>query len=131
MVTMDAADRIARRYPTTKRRWWVVVAAALGLVATLWLVWAGGYGATGTVSSRVDSFQVHSDTMIEVRITVERPRTDQAAECLLYAQAITYERVGETRISVPAGAPNPFTQTIELRTFRRATTAAVEGCRLG
>jgi hypothetical protein len=51
------------------------------------------------------------------------------AECLLFAQAVSYDRVGETRIRVEPGGSGLTTVRLELRTFKRATTAAVESCR--
>jgi hypothetical protein len=102
----------------------VVLAVAMGA----WLVWAGSYGATGTITARVDAFEVTSDTTISVTVTVDRPDPSRGAECLLYAQAVSYDRVGETRVEVPAGGAGLTTRTLELRTFKRATTAAVEAC---
>ena len=126
----DEAARIARRYPRPRQgRQAVVVAIALAVVGAVWLVWAAGYGATGTVTGRVDAFDVRSDTLIAVTVTIDRPDPGRAAECLLYAQAVSYDRVGETRVGVPAGGDGLTTLKIDLRTFKRATTAALEGCR--
>jgi hypothetical protein len=129
-VTDEAAARLARRYPPpqSKRRW-LPAALVLAAVGLAWLVWAGTYGATGTVTARVDAFDVRSDTTIAVTVTVDRPDPARGAECLLYAQAVTYDRVGETRIPVAAGGTGLTTMRLELRTFKRATTAAVESCR--
>lgn len=129
-MTDDAAARIARRYPRRRQgRQWVVLAIVLAVVGTLWLVWAGSYGATGTVTGRVDAFDVRSDTLIDVTVTIDRPDPAKGAECLLYAQAVSYDRVGETKVAVPAGGAGLTTVEIGLRTFKRATTAALENCR--
>lgn len=126
----DAATRLARRYPPPPRHhWWVAVAALLALVGASWLVWAGLYGATGVVTARVDAFTVRSDTRIDVVLTVERPDPTRGAECLLYAQAVSYERVAEAPVVVPAGGQQLTRLTFELRTFKRATTAVVGNCR--
>ena len=129
-VTEEAAARLARRYPPPRRRrWWVPAALVLAAAGVAWLAWAGGYGATGTITARVDAFEVRSDTTIGVTVTVERPNPEVGAECLLYAQAVTYDRVGETRIVLEPGGSGLTTVRLELRTFKRATTAAVESCR--
>ena len=129
-MTDDAAARLARRYPPQRSgRWWIAVALAIAAAGTSWLVWAGSYGATGTVTARVDAFEVRSDTTIAVTVTVDRPDPSKGAECLLYAQAVSYDRVGETRIQVDPGGTGLTTLRLELRTFKRATTAAVESCR--
>ncbi len=129
-MTDDAAARLARRYPPQRSgRWWIPVALAIAAAGASWLVWAGSYGATGTITARVDAFEVRSDTTIAVTVTVDRPDPSQGAECLLYAQAVSYDRVGETRIQVDPGGTGLTTMRLELRTFKRATTAAVESCR--
>jgi hypothetical protein len=129
-VTDDAAARLARRYPPQRAgRWWIPVALVLATAGAIWLYWAGSYGATGTTTARVDAFDVRSDTSIAVTVTIDRPDTSLAAECLVFAQAVTYDRVGEKRVRVEPGGSGLTTVRLELRTFKRATTAAVESCR--
>lgn len=129
-MTDDAATRVAHRYPKPpSKRWWVPAAAVVAVAIVGWLVWAGSYGATGTITARVDAFEVRSDTTISVTVTIDRPDPGRGAECLLYAQAVTYDRVGETRIRVAPGGTGLTTEKLELRTFKRATTAAVESCK--
>ncbi|MCC6498452.1 MAG: DUF4307 domain-containing protein [Propionibacteriaceae bacterium] len=128
-MTEEAAERLARRYPPARpNRWWIPVALALAAAGAAWLVWAGTYGATG-ITARVDAFDVRSDTVIAVTVTVDRPDPRSGADCLLFAQAVTYDRVGETHIRVEPGGAPLTTVELELRTFKRATTAAVESCR--
>lgn len=129
-VTEDAAARLARRYPPSRpRRWWIPAALVLAAAGALWLFWAGTYGATRTVTARVDAFEVRSDTTMNVTVTVDRPDARLGAECLLYAQAVTFDRVGETRVRVAPGGSALTTVRLELRTFKRATTATTESCR--
>jgi len=129
-VTDEAAARLARRYPPQRTgRWWIPVALIVAAAGALWLVWAGSYGATGTITARVDAFEVRSDTTIGVTLTVDRPDPSVGAECLVFAQAVSYDRVGETRVRVEPGGTGLTTVRLELRTFKRATTAAVESCR--
>jgi hypothetical protein len=131
-VTDDAAARLARRYPQPRTGWWwIPVALVLAAAGVSWLVWAGTYGATGTVTARVDAFKVTSDTTIDVTVSIERPDPSVGAECLVFAQAVTYDRVGETRVRVDPGGTSLTVVRLELRTFKRATTAAVESCRSG
>jgi hypothetical protein len=125
----DAAARLARRYPKPHRRWWIPLAVVLAVVGTAWLVWAGLHGATKVVTARVDAFDVRSDTLIAVTVTVDRPDPAKGAQCLLYAQAVSYERVGELPVVVPAGGERLTRLEFELKTFKRATTAVVESCR--
>ena len=124
----DAAARLARRYPPPPRRWWIPVAIVLAMVGVAWLVWAGGHGATGVVTARVDAFSVRSDSLIDVTVTIERPDPSRGAECRLYAQAVSYDRVGELTVTVPPGGEALTRREIPLRTFKRATTAVIDSC---
>ncbi len=127
---MTDAERLARRYPPASRsRWWIPLAIMLALAGVAWLVWAGGHGALGVVSARVDAFTVRSDTLIDVTVTVERPDTSRAAECQLYAQAESHDRVGEVTLTVPAGGERLTQRQVGLRTYLRATTAVIDSCR--
>ena len=126
----DAAARLARRYPQKRAsRWWVPLALLLAAIGGIWLIWAGVHGATGVVTARVDAFEVRSDTQMDVTVTVDRPDPAKGAECLLYAQAVSYDRVGETTVRLEPGGSALTTLTIELRTFKRATSASIEACR--
>lgn len=132
MTDPDAAARLARRYPTPQRsRWWVPVAVLVAAVGGAWLVWSALHGATRTVTARVDAFTVRSDTLVSVTVSIDRPDPTRAAECRLFAQAVSYDRVGEAPVRIEPGGAGLTTRTIELRTFKRATSASIEGCRAG
>lgn len=126
----DAAARLARRYPPPpRRRWWIPLATVLALIGAAWLVWAGGHGATGVVTARVDAFTVRSDSLIDVTATIDRPDPTRGAACQLYAQAVSYDRVGELTVTVPPGGEALTRLEVPLRTFKRATTAVIDSCR--
>jgi len=130
-MTTDAAERLARRYPRPRTpRWlWVVVAVTAAAIGAVWLVWVAVVGANPPVSARIASFQVTSDTDMQVVVTIERPEVSVGAECLLYAQAVSYDRVGEVVVRVAPGGTHLTDVPVHLRTFKRATTAGVEKCR--
>ena len=94
-----------------------------------WLVWAATLGANPAVSARVDSFQVVSDAQVVVVVTIERPDPSIAVQCLVHAQAVSFERVGEVPLTVPAGTEVSTRLEVTVRTFKAATTASIEGCR--
>lgn len=124
-----AAERLTKRYPEPRRvRLWIPVGIILAVLGAFWLVWAGGHYATGTVSARVDAYDVVSNSQIKVRVSVERPDPSRGAECLLYAKAVSYDRVGEQPVVIPPGGDSLSVVEVELRTFRRATTAVVDSC---
>lgn len=128
----DVAARLARRYPTRRSplKDWRLVAIVVALLGLGWLGWAAWQGAHPAVSARVDGFHVVSDAQIDVRLTVERAAPSRAAECDIFAQAITYERVGEFVVPVPPGGERLTPIEVSIRTFKRATTADIESCRV-
>lgn len=126
----DPEARLARRYPARRRRrWWVPLAIVLGVAGVAWLVWAGGHGALEVVTARVDAFSVRSDTVIDVTVTIDRPDPTRGAECQVFAQAVSHERVGEVQTVLPPGGEGLTQVTVSVRTYLRATTADVESCR--
>ncbi len=127
----DAGERLARRYPTRRGvlRDWRVVAGVLAAIGGVWLSWAATLGANPAVSARVDSFRVVSDTEVIVAVTVERPDPSLAARCLVHAQAVSYERVGEVPVTIAASTEVITHLEVTLRTFKTATAASIEGCR--
>lgn len=129
VTDLDAAARLARRYPPPpRRRWWIPLAVVLAVAGLAWLVWAGGHGATGVVTARVDAFTVRSDTQIDVTLTIDRPDPGKGAECVVFAQAVSYDRVGELTVSVPPGGSELTQLKVGLKTYQRATTADIDSC---
>lgn len=127
----EVAERLARRYPARRAGLldWRLLAIVCAALALAWVGWVAMDGSTPPVAARVDAFNVVSDTEIEVIVTLEREDPAKAAECLLFVQAVSYERVGELQVTVPAGGPRVTTQELQVRTFKRGTSAALEGCR--
>ncbi len=124
------AERIARRYPARRPLAdWRLLAVVLAAIGLGWIGWVAFQGAVPPVVARVDAFQVISDTEIEVTVALEREDTSRGARCLLYVQAVSYERVGELEVKVPAGGDHHTKQTVIVRTFKPGTSAAAEDCR--
>lgn len=127
----SAAERLARRYPVRTARWrdWRLLAAVVIAVGAAWLVWVAVAGANPAVSGRVDAFTVVSPTDVEASLTIERAAASDVVECLVYAQAANYQRVGELPVRVGPGGEPRTTLTVSLRTFASATTVQIEACR--
>lgn len=123
-------ERIARRYPARRNPLtdWRLWAVLLGTIGLGWIGWVALEGAVPPVSARVDAFQVISDTEIEVTVAMEREDVSRGARCLLFVQAVTYERVGELEVTVPAGGESHTRQVVTVRTFKPGTSADVESC---
>ena len=125
------AERLARRYPARRTpladwRLWAVLLGAIGLG---WVGWVALEGAVPPVSARVDAFRAVSDTEFEVTVAVEREDLSRGAQCLLFVQAVSYERVGEVDLTVAPGGEHQTRQTVTVRTFKRGTSATAEECR--
>lgn len=135
------AERLARRYPARRSpladwRLWAVLLGAIGLG---WVGWVALEGAVPPVSARVDAFRAVSDTEFEVTVAVEREDLSRGAQCLLFVQAVSYERVGEVDLTVarrrapdPADGHRPHLQARHLRHRRgvpphRLTSARKSG----
>ena len=126
----EVSQRLARRYPVRRRLLdWRVLAVLCGALAVLWTIWVAVDGATPPVAARVDAFRVVSDTEVTVTVTLEREDPALAARCLLFVQAVSYERVGELQVEVPADGQPVTRQDLTVRTFKRGTSASLEGCR--
>lgn len=125
------AERIARRYPARRGPLadWRLWAVLLGVVGLGWIGWIAVEGAVPPVSARVDAFQRISDTEIEVTVAMEREDVSRGARCLLFVQAVSYERVGELEITVAPGGEHRTRSTVVVRTFKPGTSADVEACR--
>lgn len=121
--------RIAERYPDRRRPWLVpVVAVPLLALLAFWL-WVSAFHANPALSADVTGFQVTSDSEIRVRVMIDRARPEVSGRCLVYAQAPDFERVGEVQVPVAASDRKVEQIVVTIRTFRRSTSASVDGCR--
>ena len=132
-TTVDAAaaaERLARRYPPplVSRRAKIAITAVAVLVAMSWLVWAALLHAEPAVSGQVASYEVVSDTAIDVVITVQRSDPSRPATCRLLAQSTDFQPVAEQDVAVEAGTAKVADKRVTLQTLRRATSATVRSC---
>ncbi len=130
-VTSTDADRerIRRRYP--RQRLSPAVLMVIGVVVlTLigYVIWVAAHKANPPVTGRIDTFQVVSDNELRATMTVDRPDPAVAAKCFLVVQAVSYDRVGERWVEVPAGTERLTSVDVSLRTFKRGTAITVDSC---
>ncbi|NLE97032.1 MAG: DUF4307 domain-containing protein [Propionibacterium sp.] len=129
MTTSDEA-RIARRYP--KRSLFdYLLFGGLGLGVAVVIAVAAIAGleqSTPEVAGEVRNFEVVSPTQVDVEIVVQREDPAAAAECSVYAQASSYEEVGEAVLPVPPGEEKLESYTFSLATVKEAVSIAVENC---
>lgn len=124
--------RMAARYP---RRSPVdvavtVVASLAVLVAITIVILAGLERSDPPVVAMVRQFDVTSPQEIAVAIVVQRSDPSQAATCSLFAQAVSFERVGELVVDVPPGTEELTRVELTIKTLKEATSVSVERCAL-
>ncbi len=122
--------RIAARYPSRRPIdvlvFVVALAALLGAIAVV--VVAGVQRANPPVAAMVRQFDVTSAQEIAVTLVVQRTDPTQAATCSLFAQAVSYEYVGELDITVPPGTETLTRIDLTIKTLKEATSVSVESC---
>jgi hypothetical protein len=125
----DVALRLQRRYPPPRvPRTAKIVLVGVGVAIALgWLIWAALTYSRPQVAAQVSGYVV-SDTSIKVTFTVERPDPSRAVTCRVIAQSADFQTVGEQQVPVAATEAKLVDVTIEVKTFRRATSASVKGC---
>ncbi len=126
--TVEERARIAARYPRP-RRW---PAVALGVVFALllgwWTVWTAVWHSNPPVSAQVLSFDVVSDSQVDVVLHVDRPDPSVAGVCTVITQSENYQQVGELNAQIPPGTVRLTDVRISVRTISRATSASLQGC---
>lgn len=124
--------RIAARYPgRSPLDVLVTVIASIAVVAAIGVViLAGVQRSDPPVVAMVRQFEVTSPQEISVAIVVQRSDPAQAATCSLFAQAVSYERVGELEVDVPPGTEELTRVELTINTLKEATSVSVERCTL-
>ena len=122
--------RIAARYPSRRPIdvlvFVVALAALLGAIAVV--VVAGVQRANPPVAAMVRQFDVTSAQEIAGTLVGQRTDPTQAATCSLFAQAVSYEYVGELDITVPPGTETLTRIDLTIKTLKEATSVSVESC---
>ncbi|MCC2593568.1 DUF4307 domain-containing protein [Tessaracoccus sp. OS52] len=124
--------RIAARYPKRNAVDLVVgIAAAVALLMGVGLVAVSGFiRSNPPVAGMIRAFDTISPEVTSVEIVVQRRDPSQAASCFLFAQAETYERVGEMDVEVPPGTKELTEVFVDIRTIREAASVSLENCHL-
>lgn len=124
--------RIAARYP--KRRpidIVVTVVASIAVIAAIGIViLAGVQRSDPPVVAMVRQFEVTSPQEVTVAIVVQRSDPTQSATCSLFAQSVSYERVGELEVPIPPGTEELTRVELSIKTLKEATSVSVERCTL-
>lgn len=109
----------------------VGIVAVVAVAGLAWLIWAAAVHSSPTVSARVSTYRVVSDSRIDAVVTIDRPDPSVAVVCRISAQAEDFQPVGELNLPVEATADRVVDTSVSLTTVRRATTVVVRECTPG
>ena len=124
-----AAPQVTERYGKAGPRR-PVTYAGIGVLAAgglAWVVWAGLHHASPEVSAGLVTWQVRSDSVVDLVVEV-RKEPGTKVTCELVARDIDHAPVGETSIDV-AGTRRDAFVSARLATSRRAVSAELTDCR--
>ncbi|MFT4298071.1 MAG: DUF4307 domain-containing protein [Aeromicrobium sp.] len=119
---------LADRYGTRQRPrwfWWVVAAAGIGL-GVAWAAWIALQPRP--VKAEVYSFEVASDTRIDVTLEIIRDNPAATVSCSVYAQSENHAIVGEKTVTVDPSSDDLVHHDLALTTTERAVTAVIRSC---
>lgn len=123
---MVVTDTLAKqRYgsaPSWQRPLLMILAAVIGASFLAWVIWAAWLHGTPDVESELVGFTVQSDHQVEVTLAVTL-HNDVEASCRLTAYSEDHANVGELSLT-----PDDGTNTVTIRTERRATSVESPGC---
>lgn len=132
VVTSQDQARIAARYPKRSPIDYVVaLGLGVGIIGMIVVVIITGVVRSDPpVVAMVRSFEVLNPSEIKPQLVVQRKDPATPARCRVYAQAETFETVGETIAAIPPGDDLLTTFTLRLSTVKEATTVKVDWCEL-
>lgn len=130
-LTAEERARLEERYPRRRATDALVpVAVGLMVVAAVAIVIASGLVRSNPpVAAMVRAFDVSDPDVAKVEVVVQRRDPATPVVCFMYAQAKSFERVGEMDLHVPPGTKELTVVHAELRTVREATAVTLERCR--
>jgi hypothetical protein len=102
----------------------VLLLAVAGLA---WLLWAAAAQSSSPVSAQLQGYEVESEHLVSVTVTVARRHGDPV-RCEVYAQAADRSIVGEQTFEIPAGNPGIVTVEHDIPTEREAVEGVLRGC---
>ncbi|HEX7396961.1 MAG TPA: DUF4307 domain-containing protein [Propionibacteriaceae bacterium] len=126
--TAEEEARIGARYPRPRRWPLITLGVVFALLLGTWTLWTAVWHANPPVSAQVLSFDVVSDSEVQVVLHVDRPDPSIAGVCTIITQAENYQQVGEVDALLEPGTQRLTDITVTVRTIARATSASLQGC---
>jgi hypothetical protein len=126
--TPEEKARITARYPRPRRWPLVTLGIVFALLLGSWTLWTAVWHSNPAVSAQVLSFDIVSDSEVQVVLHVDRPDPSIAGVCTVITQAENYQQVGELDAQIEPGTVRLTDMTVTIRTISRATSASLQGC---
>lgn len=92
------------------------------------MMWAALDAANPKLVAMVESFEIPSDQEITAVLRVQRSDPNMSGTCLVVAQAVSYERVGELELEIEPAAEALTLEEVSIKTVKRATSISVVSC---
>ena len=139
MSSHESAPRTGAPRPTPGRaprrdgppsRWWGITGGVLFGLLALVIVWWATHNSAEQVTATTTSYEVRSDSSVEVQFDVTRPPT-QPVTCTVTAQDEHFTAVGSVQVVIPtggSGSARTVHQVTTVRTATRAVTGNVTDC---
>ncbi len=131
-MTITDEERLAKRYPSRSIHDYFLF-GGLGLavgVSIFTAIWAGLENSAPPVAGEVRNFVVNNPNEISVDLVIQRDDPAQPVECSVFAQAESYEEVGEDVLQIPPGTEKLELHSFTIQTVKEAVAIEVESCRI-
>lgn len=125
------SEQLSERYGTHRpgrRALTIGVVAVVAVVALVWLAWAVWLRSTPEVSSALVSYDVRGNHSAVATFKIELGDPDVTGSCLLRATARDHTTVGELNADIADLLDDQRSNTVTIRTERRATAIELVGC---
>ena len=116
------------RYGKKRTSHWIIYALALGILGSVWVLWAGVYHSNPGIRATLISFQVVDEKSISIRYEVVRSDKESKILCTLIARDYDKNIIGQIDDLIPAGEKS-VTRKILIPARAKAVNAAVSRCR--
>ena len=126
--TPEEKARIAARYPQPRRWPLITLGVVFALLLGSWTLWTAVWHANPAVSAQVLSFDIVSDSEVQVVLHGDRPDPSIAGVCTVITQSVNYQQVGELDAQIEPGTDRLTDITVTIRTISRATSASLQSC---
>lgn len=125
-MTFDQEAFLKQRYGAPSSRW-KIYAAFFAVIFGSWLLWSANHAAHPEIRSSLISFNVSSNSSVDIRYSLQLAHPNHSHYCTLVARDFQKNVVGEIRDPIPPGSER-LIRTVTIPTRTKAVNAAVLAC---